>query len=94
MDVTIEKQEIFGEYVNGSRQETHYFFITNNEDIDLWIPYFELHTLYQNIDSDSVEVYKDDVLVPYALSGRSLRPDMYIHAHTRGNLTITLTTLP
>lgn len=94
MDVIIEKEEILGEYVNGTRQEWYYFYITNNEDKDLWIPYFELLSLYQNIDLDSVEVYKNDVLVPYALSGRSLRPDMYIHAHTQGNLTITLTTLP
>lgn len=94
MDVTIEQEEILGEYVNGTRQEWYYFYITNNEDTDLWIPYFELDSLYQSIDSDSVEVYKNSELVPYALSKRSIRPDMYIHAHTQGNLTITLTTLP
>lgn len=90
VDVTIVEDQMLGEYHNDTRQECYYFYIHNNENATLRIPYLQFSRLnYDGVVSETVKVYGHGQEYPWAtIDSYYIRPDMIIPAYGTGNLTI------
>ena len=91
-NVTVKEEIELGEYQNDTRSEIYYFYVYNNENATLKIPYFELHRLaFEVVDIDTVEVYMNNQLDPLVSVDRhAIYPLMIVPPYAVGNLTITL----
>jgi len=64
-NVTVEEIIDYGEWENNTKSESYYFWINNNENSTLHIPYFELNGLavLNSSELEKVEVYINNNLV-------------------------------